>query len=67
VSLVLALLVGWRLWSIGDSRPLPPVPPGAQVAVRRAVDGDTLLLKDGRRVRLLGVDTPETKREGTPA
>jgi micrococcal nuclease len=36
------------------------------VTVRRAVDGDTLLLEDGRRVRLIGVDTPETKREGTP-
>lgn len=27
--------------------------------VERAVDGDTLKLSDGRRVRLIGVDTPE--------
>ena len=27
--------------------------------VARAVDGDTLKLADGRRVRLIGVDTPE--------
>jgi len=27
--------------------------------VKRVVDGDTLLLRDGRRVRLIGVDTPE--------
>lgn len=27
--------------------------------VRRVVDGDTLLLTDGRRLRLIGVDTPE--------
>lgn len=27
--------------------------------VARAVDGDTLKLSDGRRVRLIGVDTPE--------
>lgn len=34
--------------------------------VRRVVDGDTLLLRDGTRVRLIGVDTPETKRENYP-
>ena len=27
--------------------------------VKRVVDGDTLLLQDGQRVRLIGVDTPE--------
>ncbi len=34
--------------------------------VRRVVDGDTLLLKDGKRIRLLGVDTPETVKPNTP-
>ena len=29
------------------------------VYVSRAVDGDTLKLSDGRRVRLIGIDTPE--------
>ncbi|WP_226664225.1 thermonuclease family protein [Microbulbifer aggregans] len=29
------------------------------VALRRVVDGDTLRLKDGRRVRLIGVNAPE--------
>ena len=33
------------------------------VTVERAVDGDTLKLTDGRRVRLIGINTPEsTKR-----
>jgi micrococcal nuclease len=32
--------------------------------VRRVVDGDTLLLSTGARVRLQGIDTPETVREG---
>jgi len=33
--------------------------------VLRVVDGDTLLLKEGRtRVRLQGIDTPETVKEG---
>lgn len=34
--------------------------------VERVVDGDTLLLEDGTRVRLLGVDTPETKHPDRP-
>lgn len=34
--------------------------------VRRVVDGDTLLLENRARVRLLGVDTPETVREDHP-
>ncbi len=29
------------------------------VLVKRAVDGDTLLLETGERVRLIGIDTPE--------
>jgi micrococcal nuclease len=35
--------------------------------VERVVDGDTLLLRDGRaRVRLQGVDAPETVKEDSP-
>jgi micrococcal nuclease len=30
------------------------------------VDGDTLLLASGERVRLIGVDTPETKHPNKP-
>lgn len=37
------------------------------VALKRVQDGDTLLLEDGRRVRLIGVNTPELAREGRPA
>lgn len=29
--------------------------------IKRVIDGDTLLLMNGERVRLIGVDTPETK------
>jgi len=36
------------------------------VRVKRVVDGDTLVLQTGERVRLIGVDTPETKRPNTP-
>ncbi|PIP19919.1 MAG: thermonuclease [Candidatus Omnitrophica bacterium CG08_land_8_20_14_0_20_41_16] len=30
-----------------------------KILVKRAVDGDTLLLENGERVRLIGIDTPE--------
>ena len=40
---------------------------GQDVArVKRVIDGDTLLLADGERVRLIGVDTPETKHPQKP-
>jgi len=32
--------------------------------VKRVVDGDTLVLDDGRYVRLLGIDTPELRKKG---
>lgn len=31
----------------------------ADILVKRVVDGDTLLLESGERVRLIGIDTPE--------
>ncbi len=34
--------------------------------VRRIVDGDTLVLENKERVRLIGVDTPETKHPRKP-
>lgn len=47
---------------------VPESPAGETLTarVRRVVDGDTLLMENGDRVRLLGVDTPETKKEGVP-
>lgn len=34
--------------------------------VQRVVDGDTLLLVGGERVRLIGIDTPESVKPDTP-
>jgi micrococcal nuclease len=58
------LLVVWRIVAVDFA------PSGTQRLeegihqVRRVVDGDTLLLTTGARVRLQGIDTPETVREG---
>ncbi len=45
-----------------------PAPAGLpQVKVHRVVDGDTLRLLDGRSVRMIGLNTPETGKKGKPA
>lgn len=58
-ALAVASLGGWRL---GTSRPWDR-PPTATARVLAVIDGDTLDVTAGgrpERVRLLGVDTPET-------
>lgn len=48
----------------GLSPVYPSLPPDAQpYDVRNVYDGDTLTLKDERRVRFLGIDTPEVKEQ----
>lgn len=42
------------------------LPEGLDVTVERVVDGDTLVVSGGERVRLIGVDTPETKDPRRP-
>ncbi|WP_330209786.1 thermonuclease family protein, partial [Pseudomonas sp. AM4(2022)] len=38
----------------------------ARVEVQRVVDGDTVRLKDGRSVRMIGLNAPETGKKGRP-
>lgn len=40
--------------------------PGEYVTVSRVVDGDTFETAQGEKVRLIGVDTPETVKPGSP-
>ena len=42
------------------------LPAGVDVTVARVVDGDTIEVAGGERVRLIGVDTPETKDPKRP-
>lgn len=60
----LLLLIRWHADVPGPVDTLPA--PGTPVRVVRAVDGDTLLLEGGCRVRLIGVDTPESKHPDRP-
>jgi len=66
--LTLAVLVVLRSGGVSPRSPSVDLPPSNQVVqVRRAVDGDTLLLESGQRIRLIGVDTPETRHPDRPA
>jgi micrococcal nuclease len=38
----------------------PSVPPGDDTTIERVVDGDTIVVAGGVRVRLIGIDTPES-------
>ena len=42
-----------------------PKPSGEWRVVVRVIDGDTLELDGGERIRLIGVDTPESLEDGT--
>ena len=66
VVVVFLFLTVWRTLSRHNESTNRLPSTSALVPVVRVVDGDTLLLEDGIRVRLLGVDTPETKRPDHP-
>ena len=51
------------LGACGDERAQPP----QAALVVRVVDGDTLVLAGGVKVRVLGIDAPEMEKDGRPA
>ena len=53
------LLIGALALHSCGSAPRPPLAPPASCVVERVGDGDTFTCRDGRQVRLLGIDTPE--------
>src|SRR3954449_3648347 len=63
------LLVLASLVALGGNalRPFGGGAGGSEAArVERVVDGDTVVLAGGERVRYIGVDTPESVKPGTP-
>jgi len=64
-----AILAVLALAAAGTAAAETAGPHSERVLVTDVVDGDTIKVLRGRRqetVRLIGVDTPETNREGTP-
>ena len=43
-----------------------PLKHSEQVTVRYVSDGDTLILSDNRKIRLIGINTPEVARKDKP-
>lgn len=46
--------------------PKPAAPPAGTAVVTKVVDGDTIHVQPGGTIRIRGIDTPETKKPGTP-
>ncbi len=65
VVLAAAMLLLLRGWPRPAPLPAEALPEGVY-QVERVVDGDTLVLVGGYRVRLIGADTPETKHPDRP-
>ena len=69
---VLLIVVTWVVYR--NLQPAAPPPPAqtlpstddASIAIQRVVDGDTLLLPDGRRLRLIGINCPESVKPDHP-
>ena len=60
VVVALVLLVGFRAWQL-SSEQSPETLDAGDYRVESVTDGDTFRLTNGARVRLIGIDTPETK------
>ncbi|MBD8270385.1 MULTISPECIES: thermonuclease family protein [Pseudomonas fluorescens group] len=64
-SLAGAFFVPAIWFSAAQARVFCPAPASvAPVHVQRVVDGDTVRLKDGRSVRMIGINAPETGKKG---
>ena len=64
---ILCASVLFPVAALGDGPSCPADRSDQRVVSAMVLDGDTLALADGRRVRLLGIDTPEIGRDGEPS
>lgn len=78
IAVIMVMALAGCSISVSPGEPAPPavpvapttpagtLPTGLTSVVDRVVDGDTIVLEGGERVRLIGVDTPETKDPRKP-
>ena len=67
-AVISAFFIAWLSAPAGWAADDCAAPPDTEsVQVRHVHDGDTLWLSDGRKLRLIGVDTPELGRDRRPA
>lgn len=64
IVIPIALVILLRLWS--QQAGAPSLEEGVPYRVKRVVDGDTLVLANDVRIRLIGADTPETVKPNWP-
>jgi micrococcal nuclease len=65
--LILLGIVAWRVWETHHAEPPPPdALPAGDYQVLRVVDGDTLLLANRARIRLIGANAPESVKPEHP-
>ena len=60
----------WSAFFLAYSLPIiaacPAIKQAEPVHISHIYDGDTVRLKDGRRIRIIGINTPEMGRDGAP-
>lgn len=66
IWLLLLLFILWRANSFTSPQPAPEQLEEGVHEVLRDVDGDTILLKSGARVRLQGINCPESVKPDSP-
>lgn len=66
IGLVLIAAFCWQQYADREVPPADPADPNRTYRIERVVDGDTLVLAGGERVRLIGVNTPETVKPNWP-
>lgn len=65
IGLLLAVIVAARLWTSQPAAPTTALREG-QHRVLRVVDGDTIIVDANHRVRLIGVNAPESVKPDSP-
>lgn len=63
VSVICLFSSSFSLYSHADC---PPFAATEAVIISQIIDGDTVHLRDGRKVRLIGINSPEISRDGKP-